>query len=132
MQQSSATDQPPSQAAPSGSSRPRAARASATAPNLFLWGIAGLLLSLVIVFAYPSEIKPVQVAVTASLDALSGAAIATAISGILKLQTKVLVASGPFVVFVLVFWGVMAAGAPGVLPEFGDLLGKVSRRRTAL
>jgi hypothetical protein len=91
-------------------------------PNLFLWGIAGLILSLIIVFGHPDP-KPVQVSVLATLDALSGAAIATAISGILKLQTKVLIAGGPFVVFVLVFWSVMATGAQDVLPDLNTLVG---------
>jgi hypothetical protein len=90
-------------------------------PNLFLWGIGGLVLSMIMVFGYPHDPKPIQVSVLATLDALSGAAIATAISGILKLQTKVLIAGGPFVVFILVFWSVMAAGAPGVLPDLNTL-----------
>jgi len=56
--------------------------------------------------------------VLAGLLGLSGAAITTAISGILKIKTKTLVASGPLAVFVLLFWAEMSAGAPGVLPDF--------------
>lgn len=88
------------------------------APNLLLFGIAGLLLSLAIVFI-DRALTPIQVAVLALILGLSGAAVATAISGILRLETKVLVAGGPFVIFVLAFWAVMSAGAPGVLPSFG-------------
>ena len=89
----------------------------AAAPKLFLYGIAGLLLSLVIVFGFP-QLQPTQVPVLAGLLGLSGAAITTAISGILKIKTKTLVASGPLAVFVLLFWAEMSAGAPGVLPDF--------------
>jgi len=88
----------------------------APAPKLFLYGIAGLLLSLAIVFGFP-QLYPAQVAVVAALLGLSGAAITTAISGILKIRTKTLVASGPLAVFVLLFWTEMSAGAPGVLPN---------------
>lgn len=122
----------PSSPPPTPSSRKRGSggkfASAATAPNLFLWGIGGQLLSIVIVFGRP-ELQPIQTAVVACLVGLSGAAIASAISGILKLKTKSLVASGPFVVFVLVFWAVMSAGAPGVLPDFASLVGRGSVRR---
>jgi hypothetical protein len=88
----------------------------AAAPKLFLYGIAGLFLSLAIVFVFP-QLHPTQVPVVAALLGLSGAAITTAISGILKIKTKTLVASGPLAVFVLLFWTEMSAGAPGVLPD---------------
>jgi hypothetical protein len=90
-------------------------------PNLFLWGIGGLVLSLVIVFVFP-DVRPIQVASLAILHGLSGAAIATAITGILQLKTRSVVASGPFVVFVLAFWAIMSAGAPETLANFSSLL----------
>jgi hypothetical protein len=89
----------------------------AAAPKLFLYGIAGLLLSLAIVLGFP-QLARTQVPVVAGLLGLSGAAITTAISGILRIKTKTLVASGPLAVFVLLFWAEMSAGAPGVLPDF--------------
>jgi len=95
----------------------------AAAPNLFLYGVGGLLLSLAIVFM-PAEWRPAeadlrttQAAVLACLVGISGAAITTGLSGILEIKTKVLVASGPFAIFVLCFWVVMGTGAPGVLPK---------------
>jgi hypothetical protein len=103
---------------------------TSAAPNLFLWGIGGLVLSLAIAFGYPYEMRPIQVAVLASVHSLSGAAIATGISGILNLKTRALVASGPFVVFVLIFWAVLGAGAPGVLPDFGGLFGRGLSEKT--
>jgi hypothetical protein len=64
-----------------------------------------------------------QVAAVASLLGLSGAGITTAISGTIQLKTKFLNAGGPLVVFVLVFWATMSAGAPEVLPNFSKLIG---------
>ncbi len=96
-------------------------------PNIFGYGIAGLGVCLGIVLVDPA-LKPSQVAVVAVLLGLSGAAFATAITGILRLETKVIVAGGPFVVFVLAFWAMMSAAAPGVLPDFSALFGKVVSR----
>jgi hypothetical protein len=94
------------------------------APNLFLCGIGGLLVSLIIVFVF-AELRPTQAAVLACLVGLSGSAIATGISGILQIKTKTLVASGPLAVFIVCFWAVMATGAAGALPEF-PFIGKKS------
>jgi hypothetical protein len=88
----------------------------AVVPHLFLWGVGGLVVSLVVVFAFP-KLQPVQATVIAALVGLSGAAIATGITGILKVQTKAIVATGPFAVFILCFWAVIAAGAPGIVPD---------------
>lgn len=84
---------------------------SLAAPNVFLWGIGGLALCLLIVFLVPNP-TPIQAALLAVLVGLSGAAIASGISGILKLKTRALTASGPFAVFVLGFMAVFSAGAP--------------------
>jgi hypothetical protein len=89
---------------------------AAVAPNLLLWGVAGLGLSLAIAFAFP-HLTAVQATVVAALLGLSGAAIATANFGILRVKTKMIVASGPFAVFILFFYAMMQAGAPGVLPD---------------
>jgi len=82
------------------------------------------LVSLAIVFVF-AELRPTQAAVLACLVGLSGAAIATGLSGILQIKTKMLVASGPLAVFIVCFWAVMATGAPGTVPTFG-LSGKKS------
>ena len=74
--------------------------ATSPAPNLFLWGAGGLMLSLVLVFAYPifGTITPLQVAVVAVLVSLSGALIASAIAAVLRLETRFVKATGPFVI----------------------------------
>jgi hypothetical protein len=94
----------------------------AAAPNLFLWGVGGLALSLLVVFGFPA-ISQLQAVVLASLTGLSGAAIATAIPGILRIKLKAVAASGALVVFFLVFSAVVAAGAPDAFPTW--LLGRV-------
>jgi len=103
-------------------------------PSMLFFGIGGLLLSLAIVFVFPAlnpnGFLPIQVVIVATLTALSGAAISNAITGILKLQTSVLVAGGPFVVFVIVFWATVEAGAPGVLPNIGTLFDRLRGRRS--
>jgi hypothetical protein len=112
-----------------GGGQTAASPPNATPPNLFLWGVGGLLLSIAIVFSL-AKIQPIQAAVVACLVGLSGAAIATGISGILKFQTKMLTASGPVVVFILAFWAVMSTGAPGVFPDLiSALTARVPVRR---
>jgi hypothetical protein len=76
----------------------------AAAPRLFLYGIVGLLLSLAIVFGVP-QLQPTQVPAVAGLLGLSGAIIATAISGVLKVKFLGLVASGQLAVFALLYLG---------------------------
>jgi hypothetical protein len=97
-------------------------------PKLFLFGLVGLMLCLAIVFLQPA-IQPTQAAVLALVLGLSGALVATAIAGVLKLRTKTMVASGPFVVFVLGFWVMISAGAPNVLPDFSALIGRSARAK---
>jgi hypothetical protein len=71
-----------------------------------------------------------QVIVVATILSLSAAGVASAISGVVNLNTGILRAGGPFVVFVVVFLTFIAAGAPGVLPDLGFLLGQGSTRST--
>jgi hypothetical protein len=85
-------------------------------PNIFGYGLLGLGLCLGIVFVDPA-LAPLQVAVVAIILGLSAAAFATAIAGILKLETKYIVAGGPFAVFAIAFWAMMSVGAPNILPN---------------
>jgi len=108
----------------------RSVRRTRTAKaNLPLWGIFGMVLTLAIVFGFPLD-RPLQVIVVATILSLSAAGIASAISGVVNLNTGILRAGGPFVVFVVVFLTFIAAGAPGVLPDLGFLLGRGSIRST--
>jgi hypothetical protein len=103
--------------------KPRQTPSDPANANLPLFGIGGLLVAGAMVFSLPLD-KPTQVVVVAAILSLSVAAIATAISGIINLNTGLLRVSGPFVVFVIVFWTFIAAGAPGLLPDLGLLLGR--------
>jgi hypothetical protein len=94
-----------------------------------LFGIGGLVLASSMVFGLPLH-EPMQVVMVASILSLSVAAIASAISGIITLNTGLLRVSGPFVAFMIVFWAFIAAGAPGLLPDLGFLLGRGSPRST--
>jgi hypothetical protein len=92
-------------------------------PNIFGYGLLGLGLCLGIVFVDPA-LAPPQVAVVAIILGLSAAAFATAIAGILKLETKYIVAGGPFAVFAIAFWAMMSVAAPNVLPSLSTPFSK--------
>lgn len=73
--------------------------------------------------------QPTQVVVLATVLSLSAAATAAALPGALNLRIKALTAGGPIAVFVIVFYVMIAAGAPGVLPDLISMYNRTVGRK---
>jgi hypothetical protein len=88
---------------------------------LLILGIGLLVVAIVIAIGYPAistkGMEPAQVVVLAAVLGLATATFAAALPGTLDLRYKGLKAGGPIFVFLIVFYTVISAGAPGVLPD---------------
>jgi hypothetical protein len=96
----------------------------AAAPDRFLIGIGGAVLCMVYARFLPEPPPAMQAALLAGMWGLTGGCAATGILGVLKLKTKYVEATSSFAVFLLLFWSVMATGAPEAwahVPFFGSL-----------
>jgi hypothetical protein len=93
----------------------------------FLYGLGGIVLSLIIVFALPQP-TPLQVTILAVVTGLSAASIARAIGGIIELKIGWLSVGGPAAVFVLVWASILDVGAPGVLRDLTAFWGGTKKQ----
>jgi hypothetical protein len=100
---------------------------------LLACGTALLVVAAVIAFGYPivsgKEMEPTQVVVLATLLGLSAAAFFAALPIALELRLKALNAGGPVAVFLIVFYVMIAACMPGVLPDPISLYNRARENR---